>query len=79
MRVYNQDKIVEVHCNKCKKQILVENEIVREGMFSVDYRWEYFSKKDGIKHSFDLCEACYDSFVAEFLIPVKKEDYTELL
>lgn len=79
MRVYNQDKLVEVYCNKCKKKIVVENEIVKEGMFAVDYRWEYFSKKDGMKHSFDLCENCYDSFVSEFLIPISNEEYTELV
>lgn len=79
MRVYSQDKLVKVHCNKCKKEISVENEIIKEGMFSVDYRWDYFSKKDGIKHSFELCEDCYDDFVSEFQIPISEEEYTELV
>lgn len=79
MKVYNKDKLVEINCNKCKKKIIVENDVIKEGIFSVDYRWGYFSQKDGIKHSFDLCEDCYDSFVSEFQISVDEGEYTEFV
>lgn len=79
MRVYKQEKLKEIYCNKCGRKIQIENEIVKEGVMSVDYKWEYFSKKDGMKHSFDLCEACYDKMIKNFLYPVSETEYSELL
>lgn len=79
MRVYKEEKIEEIYCNKCGRKIQIENEIVKEGVMSVDYKWEYFSKKDGMKHSFDLCEACYDKMIKNFLYPVSETEYSELL
>ena len=79
MRVYKEDKLQEIYCNKCGRKIEVVNEIVREGAFSVDYKWEYFSEKDGVMHSFDLCEHCYDRMVERFKYPVSESEYTELL
>ena len=51
----------------------------REGVFSVDQEWGYFSEKDGEVHHFDLCESCYDELVGGFRIPVDVEEQTELL
>ena len=79
MRVYEDNRLLEVHCNKCGKQLVVENEIIKEGNFSVDYLWNYFSEKDGRQHKFDLCEKCYDKMVQEFVYPVDDQDYKELL
>lgn len=79
MRVYKDERLAELYCNKCGKQIKIENEIIKEGIFSVDYRWDYFSKKDGEQHRFDLCEDCYDEMVKEFIYPVDDEEYKELL
>lgn len=79
MREYNEDKLVEVICNKCNRKITVENDIIKEGVFSVDYKWGYFSKKDGFKHSFDLCEECYDNLVLDFKTPVIEDEYSELI
>ena len=79
MRVFKEEKLDEIYCNKCGRKISAENEIVKEGVFSIDYRWEYFSQKDGIKHSFDLCEQCYDRMVDKFKYPVEASDYTELI
>lgn len=72
MRQYEMKEIKEIKkivCNKCGKEILIKNEIPQEDYLSVDKRWGYFSNKDGQSDSFDLCEECYDSFVAGFLIP----------
>lgn len=85
MRVFKYDEatqkkiLKEVYCNNCGKKIKVENEIIKEGVMSIDYKWEYFSEKDGEEHSFDLCEHCYDVIVEKFKHPVLKNDYTELL
>ena len=82
MRIYmddNRQELVSVICNRCKKELKVENGIVKEGCFHAEAQFGYFSKKDGIKHFFDLCEECYDKMVAGFAIPIEVEDVKELL
>lgn len=80
MRSYHENfEIKEVFCNQCKKALKVENGIIREGCFHADYVWGYFSTLDGKKHSFDLCETCYQKMVQGFLLPVTEEEETELL
>ena len=49
-----------------------------EGL-SVEKTWGYFSGKDGERHSFFLCEDCYDRITAAFAVPVKIREVTELL
>ena len=66
-------------CNQCGKEIPVVNGQAREGVFSADYSWGYFSEKDGEVHHLDLCESCYDELVSQFRIPVDVEERTELL
>ena len=51
----------------------------REGYFTADVRFGYFSRKDGMRHAFDLCEDCYDSWIGRFVIPVEEVPETELL
>lgn len=82
MRVYSENKkkeIISLVCNNCKKQIPVDQGIVKEGYFSGETIFGYFSHKDGQKHSFDLCEDCYDEIVAGFQIPEQVEAMKELL
>lgn len=82
MRIYlddNKKELISVICNKCKKEIKVDNGIVKEGCFCANTQFGYFSKKDGMKHFFDLCEECYDKITAGFAIPVETEEVTELL
>lgn len=80
MRIYNEQKqLTMIQCNCCKKELQLENGIVKEGCFCVDYTWGYFSNKDGMCHKFDLCEACYDRFVKELAIPVTETEKSELL
>lgn len=64
------DKII---CNKCGKEIFVNNGIQEADTFSVQKRWGYFSEKDNEQHSFDLCEECYDAWVATFQVPIEIE------
>lgn len=82
MREYTNGKkavITKIVCNQCGKELKIENEIVLEDRLSVDKSWGYFSEKDGILHSFDLCEKCYDNLIKGFIIPVSKKNQRELL
>ena len=68
-----QKEISKMICNQCGKEIPVSGGHEMEGVFRVDYEWWYFSEKDGERHSFDLCEACYDKLLRSFQIPVEIE------
>lgn len=72
-------KLVRVVCNKCGRELRVEDGHLREGCFSAEAVFGYFSRKDGIVHSFDLCEDCYDRMIAQFELPVEEREGTELL
>lgn len=77
MRQYQIKETKEVNkiiCNKCGKEIPAVNGRAEEGVFSVNYTWGYFSEKDGEKHTFDLCESCYDEMLATFIVPVEIEE-----
>lgn len=67
-------EVTKIICNKCGKEIPVVNGRAEEGVFSVDYAWGYFSEKDGEKHSFDLCESCYNKMLASFRLPAEIEE-----
>lgn len=79
MRTYQNQEIIEVCCNRCGKKIAVENGIIKEGVYTADIRWGYFSNKDGQIHNFDVCEGCYDQMIEEFAIPVEKKKIHEYL
>jgi len=82
MRQYlDHDKrtLEKIVCNQCGRELKLENGIVQEGVFQGEAQWNYFSGKDGEKHSFDLCEACYERLTGGFCIPVMVEEETELL
>lgn len=61
----------EIFCNKCGKKIGTKEDVTRQEMLHVEKVWGYFSSKDGEKHSFDVCENCYDEWMKEFVIPVE--------
>ena len=69
----------EIRCNCCEKKIQKNGEIHTEEFFHVEKVWGYFSKKDGEKQEFDVCEECYDRICSEFRYPVKVVQRTELL
>ena len=82
MRIYRRNSEMEIDkisCNCCGKELLLENNILKEGCFHVDYSFGYFSKKDGTKHQWDLCEECYDKMVKNFAIPVDVIDENEFV
>ena len=69
----------KVFCNCCGKEMNVENEIVKEGIFSIKYQFGYFSKKDGQVHEFDMCEECYDKMIAEFKLQCQISEAREYM
>ena len=82
MRRYDAEidrQLEQVVCNQCKKELKVENGYLKEGCFAVDFCFGYFSKRDGVRHRFDLCEDCYNKMVAAFQIPVEEVPENELL
>lgn len=82
MRIYRDDKKTELEkviCNRCKKELKVENGILREGCFEGNQRFGYFSSRDGERYRFELCEACFDELLAQLLLPPEITEETELL
>ena len=81
MRIYrdkNRTGLTQVTCNRCGRQLKVEKGVLKEGCFSADTVFGYFSGKDGMRHRFDLCESCYDALLAEFCVPVEESEEREL-
>ncbi len=64
-----------LYCNGCGRMIKEEQDMLREGVLHVQTEWGYFSRKDGERHSFCLCEECYDKTVKRFVLPVTVEEY----
>lgn len=80
MRKYNIDGTIrELKCNMCGKELKIEKGIVKEGVFSSEYQWDYFSEKDGEIHAFDLCESCYDEMMKKCKIPPEIKECNELI
>jgi hypothetical protein len=53
---------------------MADNDMIREGVLQVGWDWGYFSEKDGERHTFCLCEACYDRIREQFVLPVTVEE-----
>lgn len=69
----------QIYCNRCGRRIEQDEKKLREDFFHAEKVWGYFSQKDGERHSFDLCESCYDDMLKEFALEIRKEEETELL
>lgn len=81
MRIYNQENtagLVEIVCNKCGKKITMAKGVPQKEWVHVEKNWGYFSRKDGVCHAFDICEECYDEWIAGFAKPVMSEENLEL-
>ena len=63
----------------CKKELKYEKGVLKEGCLSVDQVFGYFSRKDGMRHRFDLCEDCYDRLIQGFALPVEETPETEFM
>lgn len=69
----------KIFCNKCGKELKQQEDMIREGYFSADVIFGYFSNKDGLRHRWDLCENCYDELTGSFQIPVEENEESELV
>lgn len=69
----------KIFCNQCGKELQQQEDMVREGYFSADVVFGYFSNKDGLRHRWDLCEHCYDALTHGFRIPVEESEESELV
>ena len=82
MRKYGigqERKLTQVLCNQCGRELKVEDGYLKEGCFTADAVFGYFSRKDGTGHHFDLCEECYDKMISRFAVPVEAVEESELL
>ena len=80
MRKYSETgQLMEAVCNCCQRSLKIQNGITTEGVFSVEYAFGYFSRKDEEIHKFDLCEECYDKWTKTFQIAPDIVNNTELL
>lgn len=68
-----------VKCNVCGKVLKREQGILREDAFEAVKDWGYFSKKDLQRHSFTVCEECYDEWIRTFAIPPEITERSEAL
>lgn len=72
-------EVEAVICNRCGRSMKTENGILKEGCFHGDSVFGYFSRRDGKRHRFDLCEDCYNKIIADFAVAVEEADENELL
>lgn len=81
MREYGKQRteLKKIICNQCGREVTLQNGIAEEEFFSGEAIWGYFSRKDGERHSFDLCEACYDRLIQGFVHPPLVEEENELM
>ena len=81
MRFYREKEkknLEKVICNCCKKELDMSGKQVTEDVLHVCKDWGFFSKKDLVRHEFDLCESCYDKMIEEFQIPVTESEVLEV-
>ncbi len=79
MKKYNNNELAAMYCNCCGKKLKIEHGIVKEGVFTAEISWGYFSEKDGEQHNFDICEDCYERMIEKFKIPVECRNFKEFL
>ena len=80
MKIYDKfDRLQRVVCNRCEKELKVENGLLKDAAYEGEQDFGYFSNRDGMRHRFDLCEQCYDEWIALFRIPVTETENSELL
>lgn len=72
-------KVNELICNVCGIKIVMEHGVFKADMFEAKKEWGYFSKYDLEVHQFNMCEECYDKFIASFKIPVESMKKREVL
>ncbi len=59
-----------VYCNKCKRKVYDIEEEMNLPYIEFDVSFSYPSKFDNEKHSFQMCEFCYENFISNMKLPV---------
>ena len=65
-------------CNCCGRELREKNGQLIEDFFHMNKTWGYFSGKDGICQSADICEECMEQWIREFQIQPETVDRTEI-
>ena len=68
-----------VCCNKCGKVICKGECVEKADYLRIEKNWGYFSDKDGVCHSMNICESCDDEWIKGFMILPEEKENTELL
>ena len=70
-----------IRCNCCGKELSVNggNAVCMEDYVEIHKTWGYFSQKDGMRQSMNICEGCFEAWVRSFRIPPQESEQTELL
>ncbi len=68
-----------VICNQCGQVIPVYAGDGTQDYLHIEKTWGFFSDKDGQLHRMNLCEVCYDKWIAGFAIPIEMTEATEFL
>lgn len=76
---YGMEQQGNIFCNVCGRKIKMNQGILREDVLKVEKEWGYFSKKDTKRHTFHVCEDCYDTLVQTFTLPVTVTDENEIV
>ena len=66
-------------CNCCGRKFFPQPDKNDMEIFHIEKEWGYFSKKDTVKHTFDICEECYDKWISSFRVSVEEKEVMELL
>lgn len=76
-----EQKATAIICNQCGREIRLdgldnksyEYQLAQAEVLPVKHQWGYGSKYDTERHTFDLCEECYDKLIQGFRIPISVE------
>lgn len=80
MKKYDEDNKKElIVCNCCGQVIVPADSSDKAAFLAVTQMWGYFSKWDGFRHSFHMCEKCYEKMIMTWVYPPDSEEETELL
>ena len=61
----------ELYCNCCGQKIARGNIVgTHADYLHIEKLWGYFSCRDLTKHSFNICERCYNEWIESFMIPL---------
>ena len=68
----------KIFCNCCGRALKMVEGRLLEDYFHMEKTWGYFSDKDGIAQSADICEACMEQWMRGFQIRPETVERTEI-